>query len=160
MADIMVIRDGDRRPIFDNVAELHAPHDPACRVLGVIIMLVSCKEEKVRINRSQTLNHRISIHTILRRVTRKTRHDNAVFVRGCLTDQSLKHGFLTMEPDTEVQYKVDNPYAPECDGAVCWDDPELAIDWPVNTPPVLSAKDAEAPRFSGWQSPFEFGDPA
>jgi dTDP-4-dehydrorhamnose 3,5-epimerase len=74
--------------------------------------------------------------------------------------QGFLHGFLTMEPDTEVQYKVDNPYAPECDGAVCWDDPELAIDWPVTTPPVLSAKDAEAPRFSGWQSPFEFGDPA
>ncbi|HUS55312.1 MAG TPA: dTDP-4-dehydrorhamnose 3,5-epimerase [Thermohalobaculum sp.] len=70
------------------------------------------------------------------------------------------HGFLTLEPDSEVQYKVDNPYAPDCDGAVRWDDPDLAIEWPVTTPPILSDKDAAAPRFARWQTPFEFGDPA
>ena len=70
------------------------------------------------------------------------------------------HGFLTLEPDSEVQYKVDSPYAPDCDGAVRWDDPDLAIEWPVTTPPILSDKDAAAPRFARWQTPFEFGDPA
>ena len=70
------------------------------------------------------------------------------------------HGFLTMEPDTEVQYKVDNPYAPDCHGAVQWDDPDLAIDWPMTTPPILSDKDASASLLSSWQTPFVFGDPA
>jgi dTDP-4-dehydrorhamnose 3,5-epimerase len=68
------------------------------------------------------------------------------------------HGFLTLEADTEVQYKTDNAYAPECDGAVRWDDPDLAIGWPVSGAPVLSDKDAAAPRLADWQSPFDFGD--
>jgi len=70
------------------------------------------------------------------------------------------HGFPTMEPDTEVQYKVDSPYAPECDGAVRWDDPDLAIDWPLTTGPLLSDRDAAAPRFAQWDTPFELGDSA
>jgi dTDP-4-dehydrorhamnose 3,5-epimerase len=70
------------------------------------------------------------------------------------------HGFLTMEPDTEVQYKVDNPYAPDCDGAVRWDDPDLAIGWPITVAPVLSEKDAAAPVFAQWETPFGSGEPA
>jgi dTDP-4-dehydrorhamnose 3,5-epimerase len=70
------------------------------------------------------------------------------------------HGFLTMEPDTEVQYKVDNPYAPDCDGAVRWDDPDLAIGWPLAAAPVLSEKDAAAPGFAQWETPFGSGEPA
>lgn len=70
------------------------------------------------------------------------------------------HGFLTLEPNTEVQYKADNPYAPDCDGAVRWDDPDLAIGWPVDGVPVLSGKDAAAPRFSEWESPFRYGETA
>ncbi len=69
------------------------------------------------------------------------------------------HGFLTLEPDTEVQYKADNPYAPECDGAVAWNDPDLAIDWPITAAPVLSARDAAAPGFSEWETPFELEHP-
>jgi dTDP-4-dehydrorhamnose 3,5-epimerase len=62
------------------------------------------------------------------------------------------HGFVTRAPDTEVQYKVTDVYAPECDGAVRWD--SVGIDWGLDGAPVLSAKDAAAPAFEGWQSPF------
>jgi len=68
------------------------------------------------------------------------------------------HGFLTLEPDTEVQYKADAPYSPECDGAVLWSDPALAIPWPLSGSPVLSAKDSAARPFADWQSPFRHGD--
>lgn len=57
------------------------------------------------------------------------------------------HGFLTLEEDCEIAYKVDAFYSAECDGGVAWDDPALAIDWPLaGAEPVLSEKDAVLPR--------------
>ena len=60
------------------------------------------------------------------------------------------HGFVTLKPGTMVLYKVDAPYSAEHDGAVAWNDPDLAIDWGLGrdglpAEPVLSAKDAAAP---------------
>jgi dTDP-4-dehydrorhamnose 3,5-epimerase len=67
------------------------------------------------------------------------------------------HGFVTLEPHTEVVYKVDDFYAADCDGAVRFDDPDLGIDWGVDTArAVLSAKDAAAPAFAAFDSPFRF----
>jgi len=66
------------------------------------------------------------------------------------------HGFATLEPDTEVLYKVTDYYSPECDGNVLWNDPELNIDWGITeSKAVLSAKDAVAPTFGFFQSPFK-----
>ncbi|GGD29951.1 dTDP-4-dehydrorhamnose 3,5-epimerase [Sinisalibacter lacisalsi] len=62
------------------------------------------------------------------------------------------HGFVTCAPDSEVQYKVTDIYAPECDGSVRWD--SVGIDWGLAGAPVLSDKDAAAPSFADWQSPF------
>jgi len=68
------------------------------------------------------------------------------------------HGFATLEPDTEVVYKVDAPYAADCDGAVRFDDPDLAIDWGIDpSRAVLSEKDARAPLFRDFVSPFAEG---
>jgi dTDP-4-dehydrorhamnose 3,5-epimerase len=65
------------------------------------------------------------------------------------------HGFVTREPDTDVIYKVEAYYAPECDGAVRFDDPDLAIDWGMDpADAVLSDKDAAAPGFRDFSSPF------
>jgi dTDP-4-dehydrorhamnose 3,5-epimerase len=65
------------------------------------------------------------------------------------------HGFVTLQPDTEVQYKVDAPYSGEHDGSVLWNDPDLAIDWGMDMSGVtLSEKDAAAQRFSDFASPF------
>ncbi len=54
------------------------------------------------------------------------------------------HGFVTLTPDVEVFYKVDNFYSPENDRSVRFDDPAIGIQWPCNTP-ILSQKDACAP---------------
>jgi dTDP-4-dehydrorhamnose 3,5-epimerase len=76
--------------------------------------------------------------------------------RQLLVPKGFLHGFVTLMPDTEVQYKCTDVYAPDCDGAVRWDDPEIGIDWGV-TAPVLSAKDAAAPLLRDAPRPFLWG---
>jgi dTDP-4-dehydrorhamnose 3,5-epimerase len=59
------------------------------------------------------------------------------------------HAFCTLEPDTEVLYKVTTHYAPAADAGVVWSDPDLAIAWPAQAqPPVVSGKDAVLPRLA------------
>jgi len=65
------------------------------------------------------------------------------------------HGFVTLEPDTEVAYKVTDYYAPECDRGLAWDDPELALPWPaLPGGPVLSDKDRHHPRLRDLSASF------
>ena len=78
--------------------------------------------------------------------------------RQLLVPRGFLHGFLTLEPGTEVQYKVDACYDRDRDGAIAWDDPEIGIDWPLAeagvAAPVLSEKDAAAPRLAEAGMPF------
>lgn len=66
------------------------------------------------------------------------------------------HGFCTLEPDTEVAYLVDARYDAASDGAILWNDPALAIQWPPFAGAALSAKDASAPRLADIDAPFTF----
>ena len=66
------------------------------------------------------------------------------------------HGFITREPDTEIIYKCTDFYAPESDGAVRWDDPDIAIDWGLMGDPVLSEKDAKAPSLADLGTVFTY----
>jgi len=66
------------------------------------------------------------------------------------------HAFCTIEPDTEVAYKVTDLYAPDCDRNLLWNDPDLGIPWPVAPDQAqLSEKDRKAPQFRDFQSCFE-----
>lgn len=74
--------------------------------------------------------------------------------RQLLVPKGFLHGFVTLTPDTEVQYKCSDVYAPDCDGGVRWD--SVGIDWALTADPVLSGKDRVAPAFADWESPFEW----
>ena len=59
------------------------------------------------------------------------------------------HGLVTLEPETEVLYKVSSYYSPEHDKGLLWNDPDLGIDWPVSRESaVLSPKDRSQPRLA------------
>ena len=57
------------------------------------------------------------------------------------------HGFVVLSEAAEFLYLTTDYYAPEHERAIIWNDPDLAIAWPIEAAPLLSPKDAEAPRF-------------
>ena len=64
------------------------------------------------------------------------------------------HGFLTLEPNSEIVYKCSDYYYPEMEDSLFWDDPDIGIDWGLNCEPILSAKDQTAPLLKDLESPF------
>ena len=71
--------------------------------------------------------------------------------------RGFAHGYCTLEDNTEVAYKVDDYYAPDRERGLLWDDPALAIAWPVAAADaVLSDKDRKLPRFADFVSPFRY----
>ena len=79
--------------------------------------------------------------------------------RQLLVPKGFAHGFCTLEPDTEVLYKVDAYYNPAVDFGIAWNDPALGIDWGVDLSSVtLSDKDKKHPCLSDIQPVFSFED--
>lgn len=65
------------------------------------------------------------------------------------------HGFMTLDPDTELIYKVSNYYSPEHDKGLLWNDPALGIRWPIpEDRAILSDKDRAQPGFAEITTPF------
>jgi dTDP-4-dehydrorhamnose 3,5-epimerase len=82
---------------------------------------------------------------------------NADGVEQLFIPAGFAHGFCTLRPDTEVFYKVDNYYSAEHDRGMLWNDPDLAIDWPVSArEATLSDKDLRLPRLKNLGACFVF----
>jgi dTDP-4-dehydrorhamnose 3,5-epimerase len=62
--------------------------------------------------------------------------------------EGLAHGFLVLSESAEFLYKTTDYYAPEFDHCILWNDPMLAIQWPIEGLPVLSSKDQDGQLFS------------
>lgn len=77
---------------------------------------------------------------------------NQVFV-----PKGFAHGFITLEPDTEVAYKVSAPYSSAHDRSIRFDDPRIGVEWPVAASDIiLSAKDAAAPMLANVETGFVY----
>jgi len=81
-----------------------------------------------------------------------------------LIPEGFGHGLCTLEDDTAVLYRVNTHYSAEHDQGIRWDDPDLAIDWPVRQVtkggPILSDKDKAQPLLADFDSPFVYEAPA
>lgn len=78
-----------------------------------------------------------------------------------LAPRGFLHGMVTLEPHTVAAYKTDAHYSGPHDGAVAWNDPDLAIAWGVDPGrAIVSEKDAAAPYWRDWISPFAYGEAA
>ena len=74
-------------------------------------------------------------------------HEQVYIPRGFL------HGFMTLEPNTVISYKVDNTYAPDREVSVMWNDSDLEIDWPLlSQAPVLSGRDRTAVSWTNFKA--------
>ena len=88
------------------------------------------------------------------------RHVSAVLTADAwnqiLVPIGFAHGFMTLEPDTEVIYKVSNYYAPDHDKGLLWNDPALGINWPISDDEAFfSEKDGKLPRLAELVTPFD-----
>lgn len=93
------------------------------------------------------------------------RHVSVVLSAGegnqLLVPAGFAHGFCTLEPDTEVIYKVTSYYAPDCERGLLWNDPDLDIAWPVSSEEaVLSGRDWRHPRLKDAADLFPAQTPA
>ncbi len=73
--------------------------------------------------------------------------------------RGFAHGFVVLSDEVIFQYKCDDFYAPECEGAIAWDDEDLGIDWRLPADKIiLSAKDMSHPKLKDVQGLFDFNE--
>ena len=71
--------------------------------------------------------------------------------------RGMAHGYVTLTDNVEVNYKVDNFYAPETESGIMYNDPELNINWGIDNP-ILSEKDKKMPLFKDSIINFVYGE--
>lgn len=164
LIEIRPPRHGDDRGWFSEVYKRHALHDagidiefvqdnesfsaPTGTLRGLHYQLPPHAQDKlVRVIHGSILDVAVDI----RRDSPTFGQHLAVTLTADLGNQlfvpaGFAHGFSTLEPDTRVAYKVSDIWAPDCERAIRWDDPALAIDWQLPPGgPTLSGKDEIAP---------------
>ena len=89
-------------------------------------------------------------------------HLSAGNFRRLFVPKGFAHAYLTLAPETEFNYMVNEYYSPEHERGIAWNDPSLKIDWPLETvakenggQPVVSEKDRRLPFFDGLEAFFE-----
>ena len=68
------------------------------------------------------------------------------------------HGFVTLHPGSEIMYKCTDYYAPQTEGSIRWNDPNISIKWPLTEKLILNKRDAVAPLLKDFETPFILGE--
>ena len=146
VADIKFVQDNESRSCHGVVRGLHFQKPPHAQA------------KLVRVVKGRVLDVAVDIRkgspTYGRHVEVELSEDNHRMV---YIPKGFAHGFAVLSEDAVFQYRCDDYYAPETEGAISWDDPDLDIDWRLPFEQViLSAKDTSHPSFKDADIPFEY----
>lgn len=149
VCDTVFVQDNESKSSYGVVRGLHyqtAPH---------------CQSKLVRVSRGTVLDVAVDVRkgspTYGKHVAVELSEDNH---RQLFIPRGFAHGFAVLSKEAVFQYKCDNYYAPECEGGVAWDDPDLGIDWRLPAADViLSAKDTNRPRLADAPVHFDMTHP-
>lgn len=117
-----------------------------------------CQSKLVRVIKGAVLDVAVDIRkgspTFGKHVAVELTEDNH---RQFFVPRGFAHGFSVLTPEVIFQYKCDNFYAPQSEGAIAWDDPDLGIDWGIPADKViLSEKDRRHPRLKDAEWLFDY----
>ena len=144
VADITFVQDNESRSCYGVVRGLHFQKPPYAQSKLVRVVEGRVLDVAVDIRRnSPTYGQHVAIELTA---------DNH---RQLFLPQGMAHGFAVLSETAVFQYKCDNLYHPESEGAIAWNDPTLAIDWHLPAADViLSDKDKNHPFFHEFVTPF------
>ena len=145
VADVDFVQDNQSKSCYGVVRGLHfqKPHHAQAKLVRVVKGRVLDVAVDLR-KGSPTYGKHVAVELT------EDNHRQFYIPRG------FAHGFAVLSEEAIFQYKCDNYYAPQSEGAVAWNDPDLGIDWGVPLEKaILSEKDMKHPRLKDIDSPFE-----
>ena len=142
------VQDNESKSCYGVVRGLHFQKSPYCQSKLVRVVKGTVLDVVVDVRKgSPTFGKHISIELT------EDNHRQVFIPRG------FAHGFAVLTDVAILQYKCDNYYAPQSEGAIAWDDPDLGIDWKIPADKViLSAKDTAHPRLKDAEWLFDYND--
>lgn len=145
--EVRFVQDNESRSSYGVLRGLHFQKPPFCQSKLVRVIKGAVLDVAVDIRKgSPTYGKYVSVELT---------EDNH---RQFFVPRGFAHGFSVLTDDVIFQYKCDNFYAPQSEGAIAWDDPELGIDWRIPSDKVLlSDKDRSHPLLKELDSPFDYG---
>lgn len=145
VADVDFVQDNESKSCYGVVRGLHFQKPPYTQSKLVRVVKGRVLDVAVDLRKgSPTYGKHISVELT---------EDNH---RQFFVPRGFAHGFAVLSEEAICQYKCDNYYAPQSEGAVAWNDPELGIDWGLPAEDaILSEKDMKHPLLKDLDSPFE-----
>lgn len=142
------VQDNESKSSYGVLRGLHFQKPPFCQSKLVRVVKGAVLDVAVDIRRgSPTFGQHVAVELT---------EDNH---RQLFVPRGFAHGFVVLTDEVIFQYKCDNYYSPESEGAIAWDDPDLGIDWKIPADKViLSAKDTCHPRLKDAPWLFDYNE--